>query len=190
MIPTIRIAFFWAHLALGVAAGLIILWLAGTGFVLALEEPVIGWLERPLQKVEVAAQALPLTRLAGLAAAEGRGERVSGIRLDRDPASTVKVSLGRTQSLYLDPHNGKVLGRGAERARAWFHWVEDLHRNFGFEGKARERTRQVKAAANGAFLLILLSGIFLWWPRGRTAPLWRFKRGLRGKGRPLDVVRV
>lgn len=181
----IRKCFFWAHLALGLAAGSIILVLAATGMVLAFEDPVVQWLDRGY-RVQVAAAPMPLRAIAAEARKGLPKERLSAISLERGPASPVTLQFGADKAYLADPGSGKVLGPSAPRARAFFRQVEGIHRWFGQDGKAKGVALQVKGAANGAFFIMILSGLCLWWPRPKNPPVLWFKKGARGKARDFN----
>src|SRR5690606_19086031 len=58
------------------------------------------------------------------------------------------------------------------------------------QGEARDGGRAITGAANLAFLFIVASGFWLWWPRNWTAAAFRnvlgFRRGLRAKARDFN----
>ena len=76
------------------------------------------------------------------------------------------------------------------RSRAFFRSVVEWHRYLAAAGSSRPVGRAITGASNLAFLFIVVSGIFLWFPR-----VWRwsavrgvvwFKGGLRGKARDFN----
>jgi uncharacterized iron-regulated membrane protein len=164
----IRQALFWAHLGLGIAVGLVIAVLAATGMILACEEPALAWAERGIRRLERPTAPLPMDALAGRVLKESGAKAISGFSAERDPMLAWRFQLGRDHSVLVNPSDGRILGRGADGLHAWFHKAEELHRWFLVEGKARDAAKQLKNAANAAFLFIILSGIVLWWPKAWT----------------------
>ena len=68
--------------------------------------------------------------------------------------------------------------------------MTNWHRYLAVEGEGRTTARAITGACNAAFLVLAVTGIFLWWPRDWTmrkvaAVLW-FRRGLRGKARDFN----
>lgn len=192
-LAVLRRILFWSHLTLGVAAGLVILLMSITGVLLGFERQTIAWLDGvPRVDVPVGGQRQSLDAL--LSAAAVAPEEVASIAVRADPAEPVAVRFRDRErgALLLDPYRGVTVspptdstGRKAMAAlRRWHRWV-------GAEGGAwRERFKAVTGASNLAFLLIVLSGIWLWWPKRLTWPavrnvLW-FRRGLSPKARDFN----
>jgi len=103
------------------------------------------------------------------------------------PASA-GVAGGRT--LYLNPYSGDVLGEGAPGVRRFFRTVTDWHRWLGTGGENRAVGRAITGACNLGFLFLVVSGLYIWWPRNWSwssvrSVIW-FKRGLAGKPRDFN----
>jgi uncharacterized iron-regulated membrane protein len=92
---------------------------------------------------------------------------------------------GGAGSVYLDGYSGEVLGTGATRVAAFFRAVTSWHRTLAVPQDYRAWGKAITGAANLGFALIVVSGLFIWWP-GRNRKLsqvaW-FRRGLSGKAR-------
>ena len=54
------------------------------------------------------------------------------------------------------------------------------------EGEGRETGRAVTGAANLAFLVLVVTGPILWWPRRGSRPVAFFQRGLAGRARDFN----
>jgi uncharacterized iron-regulated membrane protein len=189
----LRRVLFWSHLTLGVAAGLVILLMSITGVLLGFERQTIAWLDGA-PRVEVPAGGQRQTLDALLAAAAVAPEEVTSIALRADAAEPVTVRFRDRErgTLLLDPYRGGTVSPPADSSgrkamatlRRWHRWV-------GAEGgEWRERFKAVTGASNLAFLLIVLSGIWLWWPKRLTWTavrnvLW-FRRGLSPKARDFN----
>jgi uncharacterized iron-regulated membrane protein len=164
---TLRKAFFWTHLAAGILAGGVILSMAVTGMLLAYEPQLVEWAERDRRIVAPPspdAPRLPLDALASAASAASSGGRLSAVSVNSDPSASVSISFGREGgSLFVNPYTGEVLG-GDSRTHDFLHAVEEWHRWLG----SREFGKPITGAAGLFFLFLLLSGIYLWWPRRWT----------------------
>jgi len=127
--------------------------------------------------------------IAGVSAAEPRATP-SGLTLRSDPAAPVAISLGRERTVFVNPYTGAILGEGSKRARTFFHWVTDVHRWLGAHGESRAVGRGVTGACNLAFLFLVVSGFYLWWPRTWTKSAGRAivtpRLELRGKAREFS----
>lgn len=183
---SLRKALFWAHLAAGLLAGVVIISLAASGILMAYQPQLVAWAERDRRTVAVPEGAVRLSVDAILAkAAEATHEgRPSGVTLGSDPASAAAASFGKEGgNVYVDPYTGAVLGKDS-RTYAVLHAVEEWHRWFA----ARDFGKPVTGAANLAFLFLVVSGLYLWFPRRRTRAAFRAVAvpNLRLKGRARD----
>jgi uncharacterized iron-regulated membrane protein len=189
-----RSVFFWLHLGAGLLAGSIVLVMSGTGVLLAFERQITEWADRGYRAAPAAgASRLSAEALLGAALAaqsEARSGAVASLTVQSDPAAPAAVSLGRGRNLYLNPYTGAVLGEGAPGVRTFFRKVTDLHRWLGAGEKSRDTGKAITGAGNLLFLLLVLSGLYLWLPRTWTRRQVRnvawFRRGLSGKARDFN----
>ena len=195
LLKRVRTFVFWCHLVTGACIGLVVLLMSATGVLLTYQRQLTAWAD--VRGIDAAAPAAPATRLpvdslvararvAAAAAPTALAWRASTPRL-------VQVAIGRERVLYLDAFTGEVVGRGSPRARAFFAWITDWHRWLGAAASdtaARARGKSITGAANLAFLFLVLSGFWLWWPRNWNPAALRgvtlFRRGLRGKARDFN----
>ena len=89
-------------------------------------------------------------------------------RANRD--EPVTVALGRDGQVLLNAYTGQVLGEGAVGLRAFFRSVTDWHRWLAATGEYRTTGRAVTGACNLAFLVLVVTGAYLWLPEGLDAP--------------------
>jgi uncharacterized iron-regulated membrane protein len=179
---------FWTHLGIGVVAGVAILAMSATGVALAFQRQILQLVDGGLRTVSPPADSSP-RRLGEMldAATAGGGSRPTGVVVRPGASASVEFTFGRDRSVYVDPYTGAVLGEGSKAARAFFAAVERWHRTLGEPLGARGPLRAIAAAANLLFLLLVVSGPFLWLPRSwswtaiRAALL--FRPGLRGRAR-------
>ena len=141
-----------------------------TGVLLAFERQMIDWADRDL-RVDPAGERRAAVSIDALIAAVRAAESnaaPSGFTLRSDPAAPAAVTLGRERTVFVNPYTGAVLGEGSKRARAFFHTVTDIHRWLGTPDKSRAIGRAITGACNLAFLFLVVSGFYLWWPRKWT----------------------
>jgi uncharacterized iron-regulated membrane protein len=96
------------------------------------------------------------------------------------------VNFGREDVLYLNPYTGEALGHGS-KIRGLMQQIENWHRTLGAVDTHRPAALAIASACNAVFLLLAISGLYLWWPRNwnwsSLRPSVWFVRGLRGKAR-------
>lgn len=183
----IRSVFFWIHLGIGVSAGALILLMSVTGVMLGFERQMIAWIDGA-PRVEASATApLPLDTLltrAGVARSE-----VASIIVKRDLTQPVTLRLaerGATPVL-VHPATGVVLTpSGDGSGQKFFSALRRWHRYIGAEaGELRTKMKTLNGVANLIFLALVLSGLYLWWPRrwslarlrATAWPQWRHRAG-------------
>jgi uncharacterized iron-regulated membrane protein len=184
----LRKALFWLHLGTGITAGAVILVMAVTGTLLTYERQITTWADRGYR---AAPPALGASRLPVEDILRGAGSGTpTSLTLQSDPAAPATVSFGRERMLYVNPYTGQALGEGSVRVRAFFRGVTDWHRWLGAGGERRALGRAVTGACNLAFLLLVVSGLYLWlprqWTRRQVRSVTWFRGGLRGKARDFN----
>jgi uncharacterized iron-regulated membrane protein len=192
---------FWCHLSAGVFAGLVVLIMSVTGVLLTYEKQIIAWADtRNYQVAPPApgASRLSVETLLARAAEALPGTTITNVTLRADAAEPVALALaanaaagqGAARTVFVNPYTGAVLGEAPTGVRRFFRVVTDWHRWLGAGGESRAVGKAVTGACNLAFLFIVVSGFYLWWPRTLTWPqfknvLW-FKRGLQAKARDFN----
>lgn len=87
----------------------------------------------------------------------------------------------------MNPYTGVVAGAGSATARTFLRTMMEWHRWLGWPGAGQAAGRAVTGACNAAFLVLAVTGIFIWWPKSWTPqhvqPATRLQSGLRGKAR-------
>jgi uncharacterized iron-regulated membrane protein len=186
-----RKALFWVHLIAGCAAGAVILIMAVTGVVLAYKRQITEWADGDFRVAPPApgVPRLPMETVIANVLAQGRGKPVA-VTLRAAAAAPVEVALGRDRAVFVNPYTGAVLGEAPRGIRIFFEDVESVHRWLGTSAGYRAAGRAVTGACNLAFLILVCSGPFLWWPRKFS---WRsirqigmFRRGLSGRARDFN----
>lgn len=183
-----RKVLFWLHLIAGIVAGVVILVMSVTGVLLAYERQMVAWADSEYRvSVTADAKRLPVEELLAKVKAVETNAAPSGITVKADAAAPVTFSFGREKSLLVNPYSGEVIGEPSKKIREFFHLVTDLHRWLAAEGDYRATGKAITGACNLVFLFLVVSGLYLWWPKQWTASAlaaitW-FKSGLSGKAR-------
>jgi len=161
----VRKIFFWLHLTGGLTAGLFILLMATTGFLLTYERQILDWQD---------GYHLPLPQEARTQSLESLVTKVI-LAHAKAPAPTILVeegfgepiafALGKEKTIYVNPHTGQMLGEGSPRSRAFFSFVTGLHRWLALEGTQRDTGKAITGAACLFFTFLVISGLIIWWPR-------------------------
>lgn len=177
MAKRLRSVVFWLHLIAGAAAGLVILVMSATGALLALKPQILNVVERDVRLVVPPNRAprLGLQAIVSSAQAARPDGRPATVTLQADPAASASVSFGRDGTIYVDPYTGRALGEGSTRTQRFFRAVEDWHRWLAVSGDGRPSARAITGASNLAFVLLAVTGPYLWWPRGWS---WANLRGI------------
>ncbi|HEX8211164.1 MAG TPA: PepSY-associated TM helix domain-containing protein [Longimicrobium sp.] len=183
---------FWCHLVAGVFAGVVVLIMSVTGVLLTYQRQIIVWAD--MRTLEAAAPSAGAQRLAPAALVErvlrtekGKPTALTW-RAGRD--APVQVAFGRERTVFASAYTGEVLGEGGKGVRAFFRKVTDIHRWLGAGEENRALGKMVTGACNLAFLFLVVSGFYLWWPsewsrRALRGITW-FRRGLRPKARDFN----
>jgi uncharacterized iron-regulated membrane protein len=180
----LRKSLFWIHLAAGVGAGLVIFIMCITGVLLGFERQVLAWADRggyrsvpPPGAQRLGVEAL-LARLP---------EAPATLTLRSDPTEPAEASYGRERTVYINPYTGTILGEGSKLAHDFFQQVTNWHRWLAMGSENRATGRAITGACNLLFLLLILSGPFLWLPRRFTwqhiRPILTMRFNVSGKAR-------
>ena len=187
----LRKILFWLHLSAGTFAGVVVFIMSVTGVLLTYEKQMLAWadLRGYRSAPSPGAQRLPIDGLLAKVRDE-KGSLPSAVTLRPDPSDPVAFVFGREGTLYANPYTGELLGEGSSGMRSFFRSVTDWHRWLGSGGESRATGKAITGACNLAFLFIVCSGLYLWWPRSWRWPNVRsvilFRGGLSSKARDFN----
>lgn len=187
----LRTLIFWPHLIAGVVAGVVILIMSVTGVILTYERQLIAWSNSHLKSTPPAegAARMPVESLLEAAQQQNPGLQITGITIGSASDATAVLATG-DGDLHLDVYSGRVLGAGAPGMRQFMSDLRVWHRYLGVVGDNRPFARSITGWSNFIFAFIVLSGLYLWFPRQWTwrhvRPVVLFKGGLRGKARDFN----
>jgi len=161
------------HLILGLASGIIVCILGITGCILAFQNEIEdatqpyrftqeqqGAYLPPSQLQEVALKTLPGKKLHSIAYQKGKNAVASFY--NGEPAYYYLV--------YMDPYSGKVL-KVKDMSSDFFRTVVNIHFYLLLPPAVGQ---PIVASATLLFVLLLISGIILWWPKNKAARKQRF----------------
>lgn len=183
---------FWTHLVTAVSAAVVILLMSVTGVLLTYQRQITAWAD--LRGLEAGPPAPGAARLAPDAllsrVAAAHPGTPTTLKWFADADAPAQVAFGREKTLFVSAYTGQVLSEGSTGVRAFFQKVVALHRWVGGEGERRELGKMITGAANLAFLFLVVSGLYLWFPRNWTRNAFRnvtwFRRGLSPKARDFN----
>jgi uncharacterized iron-regulated membrane protein len=190
-VQLLRRVVFWCHLIAGLIAGSIVFIMSITGVLLTYERQINAWADTHRYRGVPAPGAVRLAPDALLSSVRAAGTMATpaALTLWSDPAAPAAATLG-SRTVFLNPYTGQVLGESAAQPRAFFRTMTDWHRWLGVSGEGRATARMITGACNLAFLFLVVSGFYLWFPRTWTwrqfrAVLW-FRGDVRGKARDFN----
>src|SRR5688572_24589139 len=185
-----RTILFWAHLAAGATAGVVILVMSVTGVALTYEKQMIEWADRRAAAIEPRSSQLLPEQLIAAAAAARPELTVIGLTMRADPLAPATITFDGNAALLVDPYTAAIIGQPPATIRAFFRTMTLWHRYLALEGASRATGKAITGAANLGFLFLVVSGLYLWFPRiwnrsqFRNA-LW-FRSGLTAKARDFN----
>ncbi len=187
----LRKTVFWMHLVTGVLVGIVVLMMSVTGVVLTYEMQLNRWALRDYRASPPSGtEPLPVDVLLGKTANADAEISPSSVTFSADPLEPAVLSLGRGNNLYVDRYSGEIQGDGDTPMKRFMRTVMYWHRWFAMSGEQRDIGRAVTGASNLAFLFLVMSGFYLWWPRNWSLPALRnvtwFRTGLSDKARNFN----
>ena len=182
---------FWLHLGCGVVAGAVILMMSVTGVLLTYQRQITAWADTRGYDISPAPQRMSADAIVVRVAELRPDLSPTAVMVRSEPTAPASLTIGTGRQLFVDPYTGAVLGEGnGQGVRAFFRVVVEWHRYVAASGASRPLGRAVTGASNLAFLFIVVSGLFLWWPRSWKWSALRsitwFKGGLQGRARDFN----
>lgn len=157
----------WLHLWLGIFSGVILVFVALTGTLVVYGDEIIDWSAGSARYVQqVGAERLPMEKLMSNVTTAYPNAKLSEVTIYRNPERTVRFrAFSKEQGLafaYVNPYNGKVLKY--DNTGNFFFIMAHLHASFMWHGAGN----WIVDIASIIFLIELISGIILWWPKKWT----------------------
>ena len=191
----LRTLWFQLHWFLGIIAALVLIILGITGGMLSFEKELIRALNTDILRVHpTASEPLLPAQLLEQARHSLPERQINALTLAADPKEAAIINVAgegaqarRGVNHYFNPYTGEWLSEGL-KGQAFFQTVQHLHRwlLMGDVGK------QITAAATVMLIVLVLSGVYLRWPRSWQAlRRWlHFNWRRRGRGRVAGLHSV
>ena len=187
---SVRTVLFWIHLAVGALAGIVIFIMSVTGVALTYEKQMIEWADRRAAAIEPRSSHLPPQHLIAAAAAARPELTVIGLTMRVEPLAPATITFDGNTALLVDPYTAAIIGQPPATIRAFFRTMTLWHRYLALEGASRATGKAITGAANLGFLFLVVSGLYLWFPRVWNWMQFRnvlwFRVGLSAKARDFN----
>lgn len=167
-----------------------VLWLAATGTIYLWKPQIEAWLERPYDTLTPSGPRASADAQVRVALAAMPGATLHKYQLPQRPSEAARVIVGKDGDetrVYVDPYRLRVLATEAESARP-MRVISELHGKF----RAGNPGSYLVEIAACWTVTMLLTGVYLWWPRrarGLAGVLYpRLRSGKRIFWRDLHAV--
>jgi len=179
----VRKTIFWLHLGIGLLAGVLVLMMSVTGVLMAFERQIV----EKADGFHISATGSALGPEALLETVRTSKQPPSGVLFEKDDTKPVALQFGKEKTVFADPHTGASLGNGNTTVRGFFKFILSWHRWLGREGASQATGKAIIGIGNLMFLFLLVTGIFLWFPKRRTRSgvkvITLLQRRLKGRAR-------
>ena len=157
----------WLHLWLGIFSGLILVFVALTGTLVVYGDEIIDWSAGKARYVsEVQERRVPMEQLIQNVHLAHPEAKLSEVTVYKDPKRSIRFRTFSKQAglafIYTDPYNGEVLK--FDNTGNFFFVMAHLHASLLWHGPGE----WIVDIATIIFLVELISGIILWWPKKWT----------------------
>lgn len=153
------------HLILALVAGAFLLVFGITGSIMAFEPELDHVLHAHLSYVTPAGEAKSLAELGALASPRMPGQRLTGYLLSVSPDLSWQVLFGR-RGVFVNQYTGEVLGERDPNPDVLSR-VHQLHLRLLIQNKS-DSGKTIMTWAGAALLLVIATGVYLWWPVKRV----------------------
>jgi uncharacterized iron-regulated membrane protein len=110
------------------------------------------------------AQTLPLAEILIIAQSYPT-KKTAQIVVENQPNAPIIVKDGRRKVAYLNPYTGAEMSAPGQGTKNFLGKLRAFHRWLTLDGKFSETGRWVNGIANLIFLVLILSGLYLWLPK-------------------------
>lgn len=160
------------HLWLGLGSGLVVLFLGITGCILAFEIEIRNLTEHFRKAKAENRHYLPPSELKLIAEKHLSSGKALGIEYPGEAKAAVAVYYDESnyELLFMNPYSGEVL-KHKNMNKDFFRIVLEGHFNLWLPEHIGQ---PIVASATLVFLIMIITGLILWWPRNKAARKQRF----------------
>ena len=184
---------FWLHLVLGLLVGVVVGIMSFTGVIIAFEHEIIERIDRDaiyLSEAEALGEVLPIEILLERVKSEKANFQATMVLVPNAYDKAYTFFAGRSGQVYVNPYDGSIRPMKSESAHDFFHLMESWHRWLGMSGKGQSVGKWITGICNFGFLLLCVTGFYLWFPKKWTRKLFGyqlwFSPKFKGKSRDLN----
>jgi uncharacterized iron-regulated membrane protein len=162
----IRSILGFLHLWLGLISGLVIFTVAITGCIYAFEEQIRNVIHKEFYFVKPDGnERWTIDRMLHEVKENFPDQKFKNVKIFSDPERSVQINLKNNCGIYINPYSGKILGT-INNETEFLAVLLKVHRSLclGEPGK------KITGISAFIFLIMLITGIVLWWP-GRARNL-------------------
>lgn len=160
------------HLWLGLSSGLVILLLGITGCILAFEIEIRNLTESFREVKEEKKAVLPPSILKAIAENSLISKKALGIEYPGKGKAAIAAYYDETnyELLFMNPYSGEVL-KHKNMSKDFFRFILDGHFYLWLSPNIGQ---PIVASATLVFLVMMITGLILWWPKNKAARKQRF----------------
>ncbi|CAN1531236.1 PiuB Uncharacterized iron-regulated membrane protein [Flavobacteriaceae bacterium] len=182
------------HLWLGLSSGIVVFIIALTGCLYAFQEEIQNYTEEYRFVEKQNKPFLLPSQLEQIARKELPGKALHAIKYNGQEKSAEAIFFHYQPTyyyiVYLNPYSGKVLEK-ANMDEGFFRFILDGHFYLWLPDQIGQT---VVASSTLVFLILILSGLYLWYPRNKNAVKQRFsfkwKKGTKWKRKNYDLHNI
>jgi uncharacterized iron-regulated membrane protein len=158
------------HLILGLASGVVVFIVAITGCIYCFEEEIRTLRHKELLFVTAEGSSLPLSAQINVVKNKYPKQAIKNIRLKNKADASTEIILKNKESVFVNPYTGIVLG-SYNKDTDFLGVVLKLHRSL----LMNEPGKIITGSSALIFLVMIISGIILWWPKGKRSRKQKFR---------------
>ncbi|MEP4891279.1 MAG: PepSY-associated TM helix domain-containing protein [Aliiglaciecola sp.] len=164
---------FWVHLIVGLIAGIFVLCMSFSGVLLTYERQL-----KELSEMQYSVQPnttikrLDTDQVVAILQKLKPDEPHIYVRWVNREGAAIPAWAGK-YSYLLHPYTGEVVRSGEGAVAEFFHIVTDFHRYLSLVGEAKVIGKNITAYANLVFIFLLISGLYLWFPKRFSRKLFK-----------------
>jgi uncharacterized iron-regulated membrane protein len=191
---TLKKAILKIHLWLGLSSGILVFIIAITGCLYAFQEEIQDYTDKYRFVIKQEKPFLFPTQLEEIARKEIPNKVLHAIKYNGSAKSAEAIFFHYEPSyhyiVYLNPYTGEVLEK-TNMEDGFFNFILDGH---FYLWLPHEIGQTVTASATLVFLILLITGFILWYPKNKNAAKQRFwfkwKKGLKWKRKNYDLHNI